>query len=322
MFLVLELWKFRIWDRFKNQKLKTLSTTLIVIGLISFQFYILASSSAKFVSASLDKIDEVPPSGWEKNVFEPINYLKTAEDGNVFGVRTPAISFFTNRTNYDLYSEHVYSIFRPLLEIENSTLLKKKLSDMNIRYIVLPNERNSLFYLVNNLNKNSKLIKMINTDPSFKRVDLKSYSVYKFDPNPPTIDFAKQNYLWKSVGAGVTHDKGIIDITERTNNTQKIFSRGYLLTEINSKVKPHLLTIEYSSTSQKGMAKFLAEFRGNANKILWSHYLNDTNGRTRTQTFVLPKETAGTPVELRMYILTHGPGEHELVLKRAAISNT
>ena len=56
--------------------------------------------------ASPQKMDQLPPSKWETNVIDVIDYLKSAENGNVLAVRAPAIPFFTNRTSFDLFNPH------------------------------------------------------------------------------------------------------------------------------------------------------------------------------------------------------------------------
>jgi hypothetical protein len=156
------------------------------MALLAVQIYILSSSlssSGRVRTAPIERIDQIPPSQWEEDVFEVITYLNGSESGNVLSFRAPAISFFTNRTNYDLYNPHTFSSFiSSLLSSGNSTILKQKISEMAIRYIVLPNERNNLNYLVENIMPRSSFIDVIETDDDFRKSSLSKFDIYEYNP--------------------------------------------------------------------------------------------------------------------------------------------
>jgi hypothetical protein len=127
-------------------------------------------------------MDQLPPSKWETNVIEVIDYLKSAENGNVLALRAPAIPFFTNRTSLDFFNPQTFAYnISSVLSIENSSTFKEKIADMGIRYIVLPNQNNSLYYSVQNLMADSKLVDFINTDSDFDRISLENFTIYKYN---------------------------------------------------------------------------------------------------------------------------------------------
>ena len=107
-----------------------------------------------------------------------------------------------------------------------------------------------------------------------------------------------------------------------------MYNRAFLPIQINSTMnKSLILNLDYASQSARGNATFLAEIRDNSsevtdnssNKILWYNRLNNTNGQLSNETHAIPSNIVNRPVELRLYAITNGTGEHILDVKKASI---
>jgi len=107
-----------------------------------------------------------------------------------------------------------------------------------------------------------------------------------------------------------------------------MYNRAFLPVQINSTMnKSLILNLDYASQSAKGNAKFMAEIRDNSsevtdnssNKILWYNGLNNTNGQLSNETHTIPNDILNRPLELRLYAITNGTGEHILSVKKASI---
>jgi len=288
------------------------------LALLGIQIYVLFNSG--IMLASPQKMDQLPPSKWETNVIDVIDYLKSAENGNVLAVRAPAIPFFTNRTSFDLFNPHTlaYNI-SSLLFIENSSLLKEKIADMGIRYIILPNQNNSLYYLVQNLMAGSKLVDFINADGDFDRIRLENFTIYKYNSASRKINLLDNEHIWKPrKGVVISQQDGNLNISVISNQTDKIKKLALLKTRLNLTERPLLLSLTYASNSSLGTGTFkvgIADRR--EDKLIFSSLLNNTSGNLTNQTFIVPKNIVGDkPLEFRIYIFTDGPGKYFLNFKR------
>jgi Dolichyl-phosphate-mannose-protein mannosyltransferase len=302
------------------------------MALLAVQIYVLSlslSSSGRILMAPIETIDQVPPRGWEQNVFEVVNCLNTPESGNVLSFRAPAIPFFTNRTNYDLFFFGTFhSLILPLLEqAKNSTLLKQELLDNGINYVVLPNEKNSFFYLVDNVMKQYNFIQLINNASEFEKRSLEKFDLYKSTPTLPSsvLNLIDENNIWKPVNlAGVMHDERNLLIYVNIDNnvhTGKQYNRAVLQTQINTALYPPVLDLEYTSQSLSGNATFYAEILDNDGKIMWARHLTNTGGKLADETFSLPSNIIDEPIEFRLYVITDAPGEHFLTVTKADITS-
>ena len=178
--LILELVREKWSPLFNKYHLQRYSI-LVLIALMCIQVYNLSTSG--IILASADKLDKKPPGDWETHVFEVVNYLNNTEQGNVMSVRAPAIPFFTNRTNFDIFSPQTFAYtLSPLMSTGNSSDFKEKIERLGIRYIVVPNESNPLYYLVKNSTLESKLIPILANNGEFDKVSLKDFNVYKYSP--------------------------------------------------------------------------------------------------------------------------------------------
>lgn len=303
------------------------------IGLLAVQIYVLSlslSSSGRILMAPIETIDQVPPSGWEQNVFDVINCLNVAESGNVLSFRAPAIPFFTNRTNYDLHWFGTFDSFiLPLLEqAKNSTLLKQELLENHINYVVLPNEENPFFYLVENVMKQYDFIQLINNASEFEKRSLEKFDLYKSTPTPPSsvLNLIGENNIWKPVNsAEVMHDESnlliYVNIDNNNTRTGKVYNRAVLQTQINATLYPPVLNLDYTSQSLSGNATFYAQILDNDGKIMWAKYLANTGGKLADETFSLPSNIIDEPIEFRLYVITDAPGEHILAVTKADITS-
>ena len=301
------------------------------MALLAVQIYVLSlslSSSGRILMAPIEKIDQVPPSKWEQNVFEVINCLNMAESGNVLSFRAPAIPFFTNRANYDLYSFETFSSFiLPLLaQTENSTSLKQAISHRGINYIVLPNEKNSFYYLLENAMKQYELISIINSDSEFEKHEFEQFDLYKYTPNSSStaINLIDEKNVWKPLNfAKIMHNDSNLSIKVNINNntlTEKVYNRAVLQTQINMTLHPLLLDLDYTSQSLSGNAIFYGEIIDNDGKKMWDSTLTNTNGKLADETFNLPNTIVDKPIEFKLYVITDGTGEHILTVRKAAIT--
>ena len=285
------------------------------------QIYVLANSG--IILGPLEKLDAEPPSKWETNLFQIIDYLNRAGDGNVLSVRAPAIPFFTNRTNFDLFNPHTFSYaIAPLLRLDNSSALKNTFSDMGIKYLVIPNEKNPQYDLVKNLMNKSKLLQLINSDNDFDRSNFDDFSLYRFDPNLKRINLLDAGYNWKSTNLNISRDPENLQIMLITNETKSRNNYAYLATQSNISQSPVLLSISYASKSILGNAAFKMEIHDlKEQKRVYSKMLNNTSGSYTNQTFVLPKNIVlNRYLEFRFCILTNNPGEHILNFKRITLA--
>lgn len=139
----------------------------------------------------------------------------------------------------------------------------------------------------------------------------------------PKIDLIGSQTIWQPFAAAiVTQNDTSLDILVVSNFTNELWNRAYLPITINSSDnKPTLFNLVYASDSYSGNATFIAEIRDNkTSKVLWSDSLNNTRGQYRDQFFVLPVSVLNSQVEFRLYIISDGPGEHAMTIKKANIA--
>ena len=313
---------FKIPTKIKNKIVsQRLISAIIIISLSSLlvaQIYIVYSNRVNI--SPLQEIDQVSPPGWETNIIQVINYLKTAEEGNVFAVRAPAIPFFTNRTSLDFFNQQAFAYnISELLSNRNYTFFKSKLTEMEIKYIVVPNERSSLYYSLKNILKTYPLLKEINSDPHFEKVTFKNYDVYKYVPvQADKIDLIDRNHLWQSFGqAEIIQKENNLTIRVDTDEKNLPYNRGFLQTELTI-AKPLLLSLDYRIETNVGNATYAVEIRDPiTSSILFSGLLDNLSGNLTEKTFILPTNiSAGKPLEFRIYVITDGTGYHAIVVDK------
>jgi len=135
------------------------------------------------------------------------------------------------------------------------------------------------------------------------------------------INLIDNKHTWKPYGHTIiSQNQSNLQIVVVTNYKDKTYSRAFLPTQINSSMNKSLLTLDYASQSNKGNATFLAEIRDiNGSEIFWYNRLNNTNGQLSNETHTIPSNIVNRPLELRLYAITNGPGEHILTVKKASI---
>jgi len=142
------------------------------------------------------------------------------------------------------------------------------------------------------------------------------------------INLIDNQHTWKPYGDTIiSQNQSNLQIVVVTYNKDKMFNRAFLPTQINSAMNKSLLNLDYASQSNKGNATFLVEIRDTAgevtgnssNKILWYNLLNNTNGQLSNETHIIPSNIVNRPLELRLYAITNGSGEHILTVKKASI---
>jgi hypothetical protein len=143
------------------------------------------------------------------------------------------------------------------------------------------------------------------------------------------INLIDNKRTWKPFrDAIISQNESGLQILVATNNTDKIYSRAFLPVQINSALNKSLnLNLDYASQSTKGNATFMAQIRDNtsqvtdnsSSKILSFIPLNNTGGQLLNETFTIPSKILNKPLELRLIVITNGPGEHTLTVKKASI---
>jgi len=136
------------------------------------------------------------------------------------------------------------------------------------------------------------------------------------------INLIDNKHTWKRYGDTIiSQNQSNLQIVVVTAHKDKTHSRAFLPTQINSTMnKSLILNLDYASQSNKGNATFFVEIRNkNNSNILWSDFLNNTNGLLTNKTFTLPNNILNQPIEFRLYAATNGPGEHILTVKKASI---
>jgi hypothetical protein len=328
--IILELYRKEISRSSVRYSMSSKYYVIIFVALLVIQSFGFFTSTMKlYGSSALMDID--PPPGWENNVFQTIDYLKTADHGNVLGVRVPAIPFFTNRANFDLYNSHVFSKVYPLLLSGNLEFIKKNISNLGIRYIVLPGEENPFHYLVDNLRQKTNLINLLQTDPDFLKIRLRNYDIYKYVPtdkneSPYHVNLIGQGNIWRPHNYANIQYKGLnntLTVHVKAETSEITFNRITLQKWFTISEKPLLLSLLYSSQSVVSNARFYLDIVDNSTKkVLWSNPLDNTKGEYKNEGFVIPSMVLAKPLEVRLFIITNATGEHTLNLKRIYITNT
>jgi len=329
--LVSPLLIHKIWEFYfpgSRQRENRLFPNALVVAIFSvllvIQIYTLYSSGANLIP--LKGNEHIPPPGWENNVFDVIEYLNNAEQGNVLSVRAPAIPFFTNRTNFDLFNFQAFAYnISDVLSTNTSNLFKNSLLDMGIKYIILPSERSNLHYAVENLTTRYSILETLSTDKDFEKVSFKDFNVYKFTPTvADRIDLIDKNHIWKSFGqAEITQNADNLTIRVDTDEKDLLYNRGFLQTELNL-TKPLLLSLDYKVETNVGNATYAIEIReSNSSKILFNSLLDNVSGNATDKTFILPTNiNVDEPLEFRVYVITQGTGYHALIINKLSILNT
>lgn len=137
------------------------------------------------------------------------------------------------------------------------------------------------------------------------------------------INLLHEQFMWKPFSASiVSHNGTDLYMIVVTDLNSTLWNRAYLPIQLNSTSNSSvLLDLNYSTISNLGYATYFSEVRDNSsNKILWSNFLNNTNGQFVDQNFTLPSDIKNKPLEFRLYIVTNSEGEHALDVKKAILT--
>ena len=197
--------------------------------------------------------------------------------------------------------------------------------EKGIKYIVLPNEKSNLYYALENLTKRYPVLETISTDKDFEKVNLAHFNIYKYTPSPiGSIDLIDKGHIWRPFGqTTVVQNVHDLILAAGTDRNETIYNRAYLQTEIKLAEKPLLLSVEYEVETKIGEASYSVEIRDiKDNNIVFNGLLNSTSSGTSTETFILPGNLVNKPVEFRIYIVTEGPGQHSISIKKVGVMYT
>lgn len=156
------------------------------VPLMVFLIFVIEVSilyNSNIMISSIEERETTAPPEWGNHAIEVINYLNE-ESGNrgIVSISTPSISFFTNRTNFDIsYPATFYSIL-DFLSANNSAQIEQWMASREIGYVVIPKERNiELYNNTQNILKNFNIIELVQTNPNFVRTELPHFDIYKYD---------------------------------------------------------------------------------------------------------------------------------------------
>ena len=306
----------------KVSKYTIIFTVPFLIGLIVIQ--VLALSSTEITHADFKNMYTRAPLGWEHHVFDVVNFLNGSEKGNVLSVRAPAIPFFTNRTNYDFFNQQAFTYeISDLALTKNSTYLKQRFSELQIKYIVIPNEKSDLYHSIRQLMNRSIFMETIDTDDDFEKIRFREFNVYKYNPDHSNVlDLIGKNKNWAPFGkTQVEQNLNNLTIRVDTSGKMREFNRAYLQTKLDLANKPLLLSIDYNLDTIIGNGTYLVEIRDVHDKIVFEGSLKNLSGNFTDETFLLPKDiSGGQTYEFRVYLITQGPGHHILIVKKLSVS--
>ena len=324
--LIHKIWQYRLAG--SRQRENRLVPNALIVAIFSIllviQIYALGSSGANLIP--LKGNEHIPPRGWENNVFDVIEYLNHAEQGNVLSVRAPAIPFFTNRTNFDLFNFQTFAYnISDVLSTNTSNLFKNSLLKMGIKYIILPSERSNLKYAVKNLTTRYPMLETLSADKDFEKVSFKDFNIYKFTPTVAgRINLIDKNHIWKSFGqAEISQNADNLTIRVDTHEKDRLYNRGFLQSQLNL-TNPLLLSLDYKVETNVGNATYAIEIRNrNSSNILFDSLLDNVSGNATNKTFILPTNiNLDEPLEFRVYVITQGTGYHALTINKLSVLNT
>jgi hypothetical protein len=322
--LIHKIWKFYFpGSRQKENRLfPNVLAVAIFSALLVIQIYVLGSSGANLIP--LKGNEHMPPPGWENKVFDVIEYLNNAEQGNVLSVRAPAIPFFTNRTNFDLFNFQAFAYnISDVLSRNTSNLFKNSLLGMGIKYIILPSERSNLHYAVENLTTRYPILETLSTDKDFEKVGLRYFNIYKYIQGATgSINLIDKYHQWQPFAqTTVVQNPGNLIIAVGSDKEQKTYNRAYLQTELKIPDRPLLFSLDYEVETKIGNATYAVQIRDpNTHRIMLERLLNYTAGSSSSETFLLPRGIVNRPLEFRIYVITEGPGQHALSVRKASIT--
>lgn len=284
-------------------------------------FYILISTNIQI--ASLEKTNFTFSGPWENNVFDVVNYLNIAEEGSVLSVRTPAIAYFTNRTNFDVYNPHIFSkVILPILKSHNVSEMDNKLNNLNIKYIVLPNEFNPAGKIVENINNQYQFEEKLKLNSNISAVPLDNYTIYKMiSENSFGYDLLNKTFDWQEYNLDLIRFDPTLLILSEPLSEEIEYNRIYLDTYLSSTKNPLLMYLNYTSEIIEGRASFVFEIRDSSDgEILYTQYLKHTFGLNKDGFYILPDSVVNKKIEMRFYIISHDAGKYYLRLDQVSLT--
>ena len=145
-------------------------------------------------------------------------------------------------------------------------------------------------------------------------------------PKQTIVNLLDENHIWKPFNqAMLTQNNDTLTINVNTNMTKEMYNRAFLPTKINYEMnKTLLLSLDYATESNLGNSTLMIQIQEDndtnaTKKILWSSFLHNTSGKLTNESFILPDEVVNKPVEIRLYLITEGKGEHTLTITGARI---
>lgn len=147
---------------------------------------------------------------------------------------------------------------------------------------------------------------------------------YSADAQIISMNLIGKDHVWSGFGsAKVSQSKAGLLITVATSNAAKNLNRGVLEFKLPGPNISRHLEIDYVTTSH-GNASFVAELRQvgmgiNNTTVLWSQPLESSNNLV-PHVFTIQSGSLKSLMELRIYVITEGPGSHSILIKKAILT--
>jgi hypothetical protein len=106
------------------------------------------------------------------------------------------------------------------------------------------------------------------------------------------------------------------------NGPDRIFNRAVLNIRPDvSSIRPLLISLDYKSESSWGLGKFGIEVLNRDGTSILSAVLKNINGTRINEAYVLPEDIiANMDVEIRVYLITEGPGKQSITFQKLRLT--
>jgi len=124
----------------------------------------------------------------------------------------------------------------------------------------------------------------------------------------------EDNHWEKSKYIDIQRGSGTMNITADTKNATRNNNANiaFLKTPLNLTERPIFLSIRYLTKSDNTNAEFIIEIRDKNDTLLWDSVLKKTDGKSKTEFFVLPADISEKQVKFDVKIQTKGKSVHTL----------
>jgi len=137
------------------------------------------------------------------------------------------------------------------------------------------------------------------------------------------INLIDSNHVWTpKSNTKLSQKEANFEMLLNSNETKKIFGGATMITTLkNTTGTPFLLYLEYQSNATNANTRYNIEIACNCyeDRKFFSNDLDNASGNTTRSIFLLPSDISEQELKLRLSVITDTPGDHFLILKKAAI---